>query len=86
MSAPHPTPGADASEEDHALGWFAALQRAHREHDVELGARAERALEQLGFVVRVVRPILFPPESPAEGAGDSRGELMRTLACPGGSR
>ena len=63
MTTPHSTLGTRLSEEDDALGWFATLQRAHREHDFELGAQAERALERLGFVVRVVRPILRPSKS-----------------------
>lgn len=57
MSTPRSPVGARVSSEDDALGWFAALQRAQRELDFELGVRAERALERLGYVVRVVRPI-----------------------------
>lgn len=60
VSSPHSPVGSRASPEDDALGWFVALQRAQREHDFELGARAERALERLGYVVRVVRPIPSP--------------------------
>lgn len=57
MSTPSRRRASPKPAADEAIAWFAALQRARREHDFQLAARSERVLEELGYVVRVVRPI-----------------------------
>ena len=40
-----------------ALFWFSRLETARRENDFALAVRAERELERLGFVIRLIKPI-----------------------------
>ena len=50
-------PHTELDDDTRALAALAELQRARRESDYLAAARAERELERLGYVVRVVRPI-----------------------------
>lgn len=49
--------------ETEALAMLARLQRACREFDWPAAAAAERRLEELGYVVRIMRPIPRPAKA-----------------------
>ncbi len=52
-----PKPYQSLEDAEPALFWFARLETARRESNPDLVARAERELERLGYVVRLIRPI-----------------------------